>query len=508
MAIDIDREFPLTRASVTTRNAAALGWLAIFLLFALAVLLRHLVAANTDVSWLLIAGERVLDGKRLYRDIIETNPPMAVLTYIPGILVGRLLGISAETAVDGLVLTAIALSLAVTVRILRQSSVLDGIQGWPILILVVALLTVLPTETFAQREHIAVIELLPGIAVLAMRVRGEKPSRWMVVTAGLSLGLAMSFKPQFALALLCALCVIAVSVKSWRIFITPENVIAAVIIGAYVAATAIFFPEYFTVIGPLARDVYVPIGTPFEEMLMKPAVPLWGAASIASVALMRGKLRETAFLVVFALSIGFMTIFFLQRKGWPYHSYPMMLFAFLALGLGIGSWLQGLGRGNAVAIAAAFIAFMGLFIRTMSWFDYAFDARVLQAEVARFGHHQTIMAISGEGGMGHPLTRALGDTWGSREQNLWIAAHYRYLKKQGTPDPQTTAKLDAYAAVERQWLIADFHKAKPTIVLVDNLTDDWGGWLRSHPDVAGLLDNYRLAETFMGVDIMVRRTAE
>ena len=32
-----------------------------------------------------------------------------------------------------------------------------------------------------------------------------------------------------------------------------------------------------------------------------------------------------------------------------------------------------------------------------------------------------------------------------------------------------------------------------------------GGWLRSHPDVAGLLDDYRLAETFMGIDIMVRR---
>jgi hypothetical protein len=81
--------------------------------------MRHVVAANTDVSWLLIAGERWLDGQRLYSDILETNPPMAVLVYIPGILIARALGLSAEIVVDGLVFAAIALSLAIAARILR-----------------------------------------------------------------------------------------------------------------------------------------------------------------------------------------------------------------------------------------------------------------------------------------------------------------------------------------------------------------------------------------------------
>lgn len=37
--------------------------------------------ANTDVSWLLTVAERVLDGQRPYVEIIETNPPIAPLTY-------------------------------------------------------------------------------------------------------------------------------------------------------------------------------------------------------------------------------------------------------------------------------------------------------------------------------------------------------------------------------------------------------------------------------------------
>jgi len=45
--------------------------------------------ANADVSWLLTVAERVRDRQRLYVDVIETNLPMAVLIYIPGIAIAR-----------------------------------------------------------------------------------------------------------------------------------------------------------------------------------------------------------------------------------------------------------------------------------------------------------------------------------------------------------------------------------------------------------------------------------
>ena len=81
-----------------------------------AMAMRAVVAANTDVSWLLIAGERWLDGQRLYSEVLETNPPMAVLVYVPGILLARALGISAEIVIDGLLFAAIAVSLAIIAR--------------------------------------------------------------------------------------------------------------------------------------------------------------------------------------------------------------------------------------------------------------------------------------------------------------------------------------------------------------------------------------------------------
>jgi hypothetical protein len=53
-------------------------WLAVVAVVAVAVLLRQALPFNVDVSWWLIVSERMLDGQRLYVDILETNPPMAL----------------------------------------------------------------------------------------------------------------------------------------------------------------------------------------------------------------------------------------------------------------------------------------------------------------------------------------------------------------------------------------------------------------------------------------------
>jgi hypothetical protein len=205
--------------------------------------------------------------------------------------------------------------------------------------------------------------------------------------------------------------------------------------------------------------------------------------------------------MLIAASIGFGIVFFVQRRGWPYHSYPMMVFALLAVGCAIQS--AGTRAGRATAAGGVLLA--ALFISSMIWFDHAFDARPLEAAVARLGPHPTILAISAEAGLGHPLTRAVGGVWASRPQGLLIAGYYKYVLDNGSPDQQTIALLDGYASREREWPIADFRKYQPTVVLVDNLTDDWGAWLRASPDLVDLMKNYRLMETRMGIDIYSKR---
>ena len=491
------------RAATRIWLTSLLPWLGVAALFAAAMAMRHVVAANTDVSWLLIAGERWLDGQRLYSDIVETNPPMAVLIYVPGILIARALGIAAEIVVDGLIFVAIAVSLAITARILKNSSALAPGQRWPLALLAIMVLTILPVQVFGQREHIAVIELFPALGVLALRIRRETPPAWAIAMAGLGLGLALSFKPHFVIPVLCCLGVAALHLKSWRIIFAAEHFIAAAVIAGYGVCIFAFFPEYFTVMAPLLRDVYT-IGLPLARMLEKPAVPVWGIALIGAMLVKRGKAFDSADALLIAASLGFGLIYFLQRKGWPYHSYPMMAFALLAFGCAMTSSHDrtALGRGWFAGASAVLAA---LFVLSMVWFNHSLDARPLQAAVARLGPHPIILAISGNAGIAHPLTRAVGGVWASREQELLVASYDRYLRGTESPDQQTLANLDRYAAREREWLIADFRKYRPTVVLVDNFTDDWTGWAHASPELVDLLNGYRLSETVMGVDIYVKR---
>src|ERR1700732_5108172 len=96
-------------------------WVLIALVFVLAILLRQIVPLNTDVSWLLTIGERVLDGQRLYVDIVEINPPMAVIAYLPGIALARALGLDPKIVIDGQMLLLTAASLLTAWRILTLS---------------------------------------------------------------------------------------------------------------------------------------------------------------------------------------------------------------------------------------------------------------------------------------------------------------------------------------------------------------------------------------------------
>src|SRR5258705_3071819 len=172
-----------------------LPWLLIIILFVAAVVLRHFLAANTDVSWLLTVGERVLDGQGSYIDVLETKPPMAVLVYTPGIAIARILGLPAEVVTDSLMFALIFISLAIVAGILRKSSVLDGAQGRLLAPLAFVVLAILPTQAFGQREHIALVELFPLLAAFVVPRNGHRPPPLMAIVDGVGAGLALSFKP-------------------------------------------------------------------------------------------------------------------------------------------------------------------------------------------------------------------------------------------------------------------------------------------------------------------------
>ena len=118
--------------------------------------------------------------------------------------------------------------------------------------------------------------------------------------------------------------------------------------------------------------------------------------------------------------------------------------------------------------------------------------------------HPWILVLSGEAAIGYPLVRHINGVWVSRQENLWIREFVRLTRERTSVDAATDAKLNDYLALERKWLIEDFKKLPPDLVLVDNLRNDWGAW-RADAEVSQLLDSYTHVRSVEGIDILRRK---
>src|SRR5258708_35872084 len=72
-------------------RAEAVKWLPLLLVFAVALIERKFVVANTDVAALITLAESVLDGQRQTGDVIELNPPASSHLYLHGFALSLLL---------------------------------------------------------------------------------------------------------------------------------------------------------------------------------------------------------------------------------------------------------------------------------------------------------------------------------------------------------------------------------------------------------------------------------
>src|ERR1043165_803666 len=199
-------EVPFRKSAPALRAPLALReiLLVIVAVLALAVLTRHEVVANMDVSWGITMAEKVLAGERPYVDFIEVNPPSYIYVHLPAVVVARLIGLAPETVMDGLVFIAIVGSLWAAGRVLRRAALLERFDTGKLLVMSMAILAIVPAQIFAEREHIALVLGLPMLCVVLARATGATPSRGEIVTAGLGAGAMMLLKPHLALGLAAA----------------------------------------------------------------------------------------------------------------------------------------------------------------------------------------------------------------------------------------------------------------------------------------------------------------
>ncbi|HEY8579837.1 MAG TPA: hypothetical protein VIL72_08135, partial [Beijerinckiaceae bacterium] len=349
-------------AGAAPSSAASLDRIAAALAAAVACIALAAASPGTDVSWLLVVGERLLNGDRLYVDLLEVNPPASVLLYLPAVWLGRVTGLPAE-AWTSLTTTAVCIgALWAAGRILRPAGLLAR-PGLAALAASVAFL-LLPGEAFAQREHIAVLLLAPGLALVMRRMAGG-PAVGGLAACGVGLlsGLAICIKPQFGLALLLPQAAAAWRARSLLPMLQAENWTSLAVVAAYGAATAVWTPAFWTDMLPLLTAAYRPLRlAPGDTALL---TARYAAPFLLYLAVRPQLLRQAA--VPLLAALGFLVAAVEQGKGWPYHFLPAVALAAYVVLLDGLTLIAG-RRGGADALRAAAagavaLAGVALFVR-------------------------------------------------------------------------------------------------------------------------------------------------
>jgi hypothetical protein len=465
-----------------TANALRRGVFASVLLVAVAA--RLFAPAETDIAWLLTVGEKWLDGARLYRDIVETNPPGAVLLYLPAILLGRATSFAPEIMVALLVFLSAGASLWLAWRIARPPR-----DAWPAAAFLLGLLLILPAYAFGQRDHAALLLLLPALACYATRADDREVSAGAAIAAGVCAGLALCLRPHYALAVAAPL-LFAIWRKGWRTALGMENAALLATCLAYGVLVWSVFPAYVQDVMPQVAALYMPMRRPWSALLVNPSL-LVGVAALAGIwACCRA--CPTPIVISALAGAGALAAMLLQGKGWPYHGYPAL--ALLLFALGCAVWASPRRLAGLVVLAA-------LLSVSLIWMETRRDTDALTAAVARLAPpHPKVITISPDIALGQPLTRAVAGNWVGTSWGQWISQGAKTLSPRA---PEQKDRQTAWAARERATLANDMRRAKPDVVLIEQ--GEWHRWAFADSDIAQALAAYRQGPTVAKVEIWLRR---
>jgi hypothetical protein len=483
--------------------------LPLILVTIVAIVLRLFIVTASDVSWLITLSEKVLDGNRLYIDLIEVNPPASILLYLPAVALARLIGVAPEIVVNTLIFLAVGASLWISSRILVRARLLDGVDGWIFVAFAASLLLIFPARAFAQREHIAVIVLLPALAVYVARAQGISPGFAAAIIAGIGTGIAVSIKPHFALAIILAAATAAYHAKSWRLLFAPEHWIAGGIIAIYGASIFVFYPQFISDVLPLVQAIYVPIRQPLSVILTRLPAILW-LLSIFLLAIQKQRaILAPRFSILLMASCGFALAHLAQGKGWPYQTYPMLALSLLTLAI-LPSEHSGKVRKEStpknsrtarLLVLATTIGFVAV---GFNWLTLGPDFTPLAETIQRYATQPRMLVISSDFGLGHPLVRQLRGQWVQRVGSLWITKCAEWMLKR-EHSPVAAALLESYVARDRAMLLEDIRREKPDIILVDQ---DWEAYTRSDSALSELLKAYGEVSREQGIIILRRQNRE
>jgi hypothetical protein len=498
----------------------ALGWT---ILIALVLLIHWHAFESEDVTWLLVAADRLSHGGRWGADILETNTPGAVLLYLPAALAARVLPIAPLQAcilwITAILIGCSLVAARVFALVLRRppTSPQATMAGWVIFSVLAfgsgnfALPMFGIGNNFGQRDPVIAGLLLPLLGLMLWRDFELHNWRRLHRVAVVLAAIAFCIKPQFVLPFAIWIA-IAVHRDGWRDALRRAGFAWLALAGiGYIAIVLLVFPEWLAT-ARLAAQTYGAYRTNWLTIAFAsiPAALLlviaWRMTSRAGAAQPLLRAATIAGLCYLLLSL-------VEQKPWFYHQLPAVLTLLAALGLAVVARLPEIttGRHSAVAALALAAIIPGLLLLT-AWRNQAalIDAYERHALVQEL--HQRLApgdpwaVISVSPLPGFPATLIEGYRWVLRGPSLWPLPGAVTLRREGQAEEGA-----AIQTAVAEGLAEDLARGRPKLIVIDPHRsdmlpqDDLIALLSQTPRFAAVWSGYRLAGHAAEFDLYVPR---
>jgi hypothetical protein len=298
---------------------------------------------NGDTAWLIEAAQRLLNGGTVSHDFFEVNPPLSYVSLLPAVLIGKILHLSPVFAVYGYIVALIAFAAALISSILKRWEFLEDDDRLALIGGFLAGATIIPSVSFAEREQVLFLGLVPLALVQLSLTWGyglPKKLQWGVLVFG---AVCVLLKPHFGIIPLALL--IHRAVVQRRLFSLvwdADSICLSLGVSAYFAFSFLFFPDYFSIVLPQALEAYLPVrnfGTIASELVMNGitfAVFLGIEAAFSPL-----KDRKKSFLMMLFIGALLCLIpYAVQMKGFYYHLIPAMGLFMCALAFSAQSYVR------------------------------------------------------------------------------------------------------------------------------------------------------------------------
>lgn len=463
---------------------------------------------SADTGWLLYVAERTMEGARLYRDLLEVNPPVIIGLKLPIVAVAGSLDITPAAGFPPYVGGIAAVSLAVGCRIARVADCSREVTRRLLLVFLVGVFF-LSGSHFGQREHLFFTLSFPYVMLAGLRRPGFVVSAGIASMAGILAGIGFALKPHFL--------ILWITVEAGHRLtghgrlVRPENVAIGGICVVTAVAVIAFFPEYIDLVQRFSSAYLVYFRAGWMELLSHPVSLIGlGAITLASLEQRSGMGPMTTSLA--AAVAACLVIVVLQGKGWTYHFFPVLGYSFLLLGWLLVSPISSTRRRlRRVISVAACLGFAALLTGgAQYWIEALYGPRQQWQRVERLssvirehgGERKMVVGISRSHSPAFPAVNYAEADWGLRLTSLWPLASVEgragaSLNAPGSRRETGSTSLHQWV---RETVVSDVLASRPDLAIVE-WTSEPGfdrtrilRYLLEDKDFRDWWDRYRLIE--------------